>query len=223
MIRLKITKIIATLIFVTTSISANATMIIQDFESDLPGVIFAGSSSSVTINTTNIAPADTIPSADVGNTVLQFNASAAADPGFGFVAQDFITTSNWSDYSGLSFWLYGSGLGNSLFFDIREDDGGEINCCSAEIWSYTFADATAGWSLINIPFSAFVYKTGASDDGLGLTDVRGWGFGYEEGIAETTYYIDDIRLVPEPNSLVIFGLGLAGLSFLRRKKIQRII
>ena len=211
-------KVIAAFIVVLTSFSAQASIIVEDFESGLTGFFTFSDAGVVNANITSAVPADSVPGASPGNSVLEVG--FAASGGFGGVAQDFATTSDWSTYSSFNFWLYGTGLGNTLYVDIREDDGGIANCCGAEIWSVNFTDSTFGWSLIEIPFSAFVYKTGAPSDGLGLTDVRGWAFGYDNLAANTTYYIDDVRLVPEPNTLAIIGLGLAGLVFSRRKRLN---
>jgi hypothetical protein len=209
-------KVMAAFIVVLTSFSAQASIIVEDFESGLTGFFAFSDAGAVNTTTTSAVPGDSVPGASLGNSVLEVE--FAASGGFGGVAQDFVTTSNWGTYSSFNFWLYGTGLGNTLYVDIREDDGGVANCCDAEIWSVFFTDATFGWSLIEIPFAEFVYKTGAPSNGLGLTEVRGWAFGYDNLAVNTTYYIDDVSLIPEPSTLAIISLGLAGLVFSRRKR-----
>ena len=72
--------------------------------------------------------------------------------------------------------------------------------------------------------TAFMVKYGSTevyyrDGGNVLDDGYGSAFGQGSGVSHIEFY--DTRTsadVPEPASLALFGLGLAGLGFSRRKR-----
>jgi hypothetical protein len=184
--------------------------VLEHFDSGLPsgtdphGVplgysTFSDPASKVAVTTTTVHPDR--PGESEGNTVLQLDmtvsgwagvASLFTDEAAGrWIAQD------WRAFEAFSFWLYGTGGGNTLFVDVIDNR----NPCSegddAERYVWTFTDDMAGWRQVTIRFADMTRKeigNWAPDDGLGLARVHGWGFGSTETDGQVTYYLDDFAL-----------------------------
>ncbi len=142
-----------------------------------------------------------------GNTTLQIDLDVTGWAGFTDLRQDPRTgawlAQDWSDFQGLSFWMYGRGTGTKLFVDVLDNR----NPCSvvddAERYVYEFDDDFTGWKQIRIRFRDMVRKeigNGAPNDGLGLDQVHGWAFGATATNGPTTWYLDDVALWPAGGS-----------------------
>jgi beta-glucanase (GH16 family) len=71
---------------------------------------------------------------------------------------------------------------------------------TAERFEASFVDNLAGWRKVTIPFSSLTRSldqpAGAPDDGLGLTEV--WGYGFElPATGSGSFYLDQVSLVAE--------------------------
>jgi beta-glucanase (GH16 family) len=92
---------------------------------------------------------------------------------------------------------------------------------TAERFEATFTDTAPGWRQVSIPMTDFARSEeqpdGAPDDGLGLTDVWGYGFEFPNGTANGEARIDLIRRtpVPPPTELVVTNLDDSGEGSLR--------
>jgi beta-glucanase (GH16 family) len=73
---------------------------------------------------------------------------------------------------------------------------------TAERFETSFVDDFTGWQQVTVPLTGFTRSAdqpeGAPDDGLGLTDVWGYGFGLPGGSATGSVFVDQVRLVPKP-------------------------
>lgn len=104
---------------------------------------------------------------------------------------------DWRGSRELSFWLYGRGTGTTLVVDVLDNRRGCSAVDDAERYSYSFVDNFSGWKLISIPFEVMLRKeigNGAPNDGLGLSEVHGWGLAALKTRGKVTYYIDDVSL-----------------------------
>jgi beta-glucanase (GH16 family) len=186
-------------------------IVIDDFEAGLPsghdahGVAvgfntFQDPNSTVAIATSGAPPAP-LPGTSTPNQVLQLDLNVASFAGFThsfenatldqWVAQD------WSAYEGISFWLYGTNSGTSLFVDVLDNRNPDPTSDDAERWSVAFTDNVSGWQEIRLPFAGMARKeigNGAPNDGFGLTEVHGWAFGTLGTGGPKTYYLDRATL-----------------------------
>ena len=188
--------------------------VIHDFESELPSgsdaygnplgfLTFSGPQSSARLSTTTDHPP--LPGERDGNKVLQLDLDVKDWAGvvnlFENEAVDTWVPRDWSAFQRFSFWLHGHNSGTSLFVDLLDNR----NLCSkfddAERYTYEFVDDTDGWKRVTVAFSDLTRKeigNGAPDDGLGLTEVHGWGFGAAGTGGPLTFYIDDFSLLGAP-------------------------
>ncbi len=92
---------------------------------------------------------------------------------------------------------------------------------TAERFEMSFTDDVAGWTAVSIPITDFVRSAdqpaGAPNDGLGLTDVWGYGLGFPTGTATGEAGLDFARRIPVPpaTSLVVTNLDDSGPGSLR--------
>ncbi len=91
---------------------------------------------------------------------------------------------------------------------------------TAERFETSFTDDVSGWQFVSIPVTDFVRSAdqpvGAPNDGLGLTDV--WGYGFDVPYpAAGTYQVDLVRRVPvpPPSALTVENLDDSGPGSLR--------
>jgi hypothetical protein len=192
--------------------------------------VFKDLTSTVAIATTAVPPAP-VPGAAVSNTVLKMDVNVSSYAGFLHrfenASLDSWVSQDWSAYEGLSFWLYGNNSGTTLFMDVLDNRNAGSTTDDAERWSINVYDNFSGWQEIKIPFASMNRKeigNGAPNDGFGRTAVYGWALSSGTTAAQRTHYVDNVSVygmrtsVPEPGTLALLGLGLAGLGLSRRRK-----
>jgi beta-glucanase (GH16 family) len=93
---------------------------------------------------------------------------------------------------------------------------------TAERFETSFVDNFAGWQQVVIPFTSFTRSAdqpaGAPDDGLGLSEVWGYGFSLPEGgNASGVVRLDQVRLqpIPPPTSITVATAADSGAGSLR--------
>ncbi len=191
--------------------------VIEDFESDLrrgdPSAVpalgwFTAQGAGNVPTFDRVADAER-PSAAADNDVLDVGfdtrswavlVDAFTPDGQTWVPQD------WSAFTGVGFWMKGTGSGAPLFFDLIDNRNPDSTVDDAERFSTRFVDDVAGWRFIELPFADFTRKNignGAPDDGLTLTDVHGFGIGVEQSspVVAPDLRFDDVTLfgTADPN------------------------
>jgi hypothetical protein len=188
--------------------------VLYDFEAELPSGFdsngiplgfstFSDGKSSVRISRTDDHP--TREEEATGNHVLRLDLDVVGWAGFVNIfeneSNDTWTPRDWSAHDGFSFWLYGNDSGASLFVDVIDNRKSCSDHDDGERFTYEFVDDFSGWKRITVRFADMRRKdigNRAPDDGLGLSDTHGWGFGASRTTGPTTYYIDDFALNPKP-------------------------
>jgi hypothetical protein len=171
---------------------AHALVIELDFETSATGSDLMTTSLVTAAGTISLHNATSIQStpAGSGSGVLHVE---SANPGFAIFAFDFDVVSLSFTYSG-----WGGGVFTGRVFD-------------------------AGWSVVD---SFFDPDTGGGGDPFGPVTLSGSGIRYF-GFADWPYggvyaAVDNLRIetasVPEPTTLALVGIGLAGIGFARRQK-----
>lgn len=236
----RLSKVLSSVALFTLLISqSQANLLIQDFENGLnagtdgDGVrmgftLFSGAGTpTLASNTifTGGTPPD-IPGKVGPNKVLQLDIETGSFAGivnlFTNASADTWLSQDWSGQRSISFWLYGTNSQTDLFFDIINNRNAASTTDDAERFVYNFKDNFTGWQMVNIPFTQFIRKeigNGAPNDGLDLSDMRGWALGSAATQGPLTLFMDDVTAVPAPATLTLMLLGLAGLV-LRRKRQQ---
>ncbi|MCA9924043.1 MAG: hypothetical protein KC421_16815, partial [Anaerolineales bacterium] len=184
----------------SASVNAASTQLLTDFEGGEPAgwfTYFGGGASAATIFLT-VADTDSLsrPEQVGDNTFVE--ATFDATTGFAGFGIDFTDsgTQDWSEFTAVSFHLYGNNTGQSFqleIFDNRSDPSSD----TAERFDIIVVDNFNGWQKITIPFDNFTRATdyqpgGAPDDGLTLTEM--WGLAVILDGSAGTLQIDDIGL-----------------------------
>jgi uncharacterized protein YegJ (DUF2314 family) len=185
--------------------------VVDDFETGLPsgfdaddvGIGFQTFSdgSPIGIATTDAPPVQ-VPDADPTNNVMAVTATTGAFAGFSHAfenaAVDTWVPQDWSSYEGFALWVYGLNSGTGLFIDVIDNRPPDSTQDNAGRYSVAFVDDFSGWQYLEFPFADFTRKdigNGAPNDGLTLTEIRGWAFGMlGTGGVERTFYLDDATL-----------------------------
>ena len=188
--------------------------VVDDFESGLPYTMDShgyesgfrtwtdGSGSSVTITTTMAVFGSgstlVLPGQEVvTNTILTADQTIVSG-GWGGFAHAFAGPQNWSSFAGVSFWYKGVASDGPVNVYILDNRASDAVTDTAERFGYDF-DASTTWQHINVPFSALVrldnigQPSGAPNDGLGLTEMWGYGIGFAPGSG--VVYVDDVQLI----------------------------
>ena len=185
--------------------------LVDDFEAGVPagqdGAVpigfntFADPNSTAAISTTDALPAPSVPGHSAGNHVLKLDLNVVAWAGvthaFENAGATAWVTQDWGAYEGISFYLYGTGAGTDLFLDVLDNRNPGSTKDDAERWTLAFKDDFTGWKLIELPFASMTRKeigNGAPNDGFGLTEVHGWGFGTLGTGGAKSYYLDDVSV-----------------------------
>lgn len=148
---------------------------------------------------------EAMPDQSGPNTVLALSTEVKMKGWAGFThaftndAQDEWSPLDWSDYGGISLWIYGRNSGATFLVDVQDNRNPGSKTDDAERYSYFFADNFEGWKFIEIPFSEFNRKeigNGAPNDGLNLTEVHGYAVGVVGDVAPgpLVNYVDEVRL-----------------------------
>ena len=189
-----------------------ATELLYAFEDGRPTEWFEYAGGGATVTPAFLTVADGAPLAQPGqvgdNGVAQVTFDVTA--GFGGMGADFTSTTgpqDWSKFSGVSFWFYGTNSGQAFQFEIFDNGPDSAN---AERFDTLVTDNFLGWQQIVIPFAIFTRATdfqpgGAPNDGLTLTQM--WGFAIVLDGAAGTFTFDDIGL--ERTIVDDFESGLA--------------
>jgi hypothetical protein len=236
----RLSKVLSSVALFTLVIGqSQANLLIQDFENGLNSGLdgdgvpmgftrFSGGNTT-TLTADNILTGGTppdIPGKVGANNVLQLDIETGTFAGivnlFTNASADTWLSQDWSGQRSISFWLYGTNSQTDLFFDIINNRNAVSTTDDAERFVYNFKDDFTGWQMVNIPFAQFIRKdinNGAPDDGLDLSDMRGWALGSAATQGQLTLFMDDVTAVPAPATLTLMLLGLAGLV-LRRKRQQ---
>lgn len=195
----------------------NDALVIDDFESGVPfiedefnnglGLVPWGNlQGNVTLGTTQVMPysAAVLPNQAGANTVLTVSYEIDGWGGFSRILTDGDNwiSEDWSAYDALAFWLYGTNTGAAVQIDLFDNRAADSTGDSAERWFYRVTDDYSGWREFMIPFAQFQRRTdfqpsGAPDDGLGLTEVSGYAFGFPAGVGAQVTHLDNVRLVGE--------------------------
>lgn len=117
------------------------------------------------------------------------------------------TPQDWTGYSALDFWLYGADSGGDIQVEIFDNRAPDSTSDTAERWYYRIVDDFTGWQFFSIPFADFQRRmdwqpSGAPSDGLGLTDVHGYAFGFPAGAGPRTNYLAQIALSGPPTTVL---------------------
>ncbi|MGV9341592.1 glycoside hydrolase family 3 protein [Streptomyces sp. NPDC003688] len=118
--------------------------------------------------------------------------------GYGGFTHDYAAAGpahDWSAHRGIRFWWDGQDNGRKIAFEIK--DGG-ANGEASELWTTSFTDDFTGWKQIEIPFSAFTYRTdyqpvGGIDHVLGLTEMWGYAVTLPTGV-KGRFAMDGVEL-----------------------------
>ncbi len=109
-------------------------------------------------------------------------------PSGDWVAQD------WSQYTGISLWLFGGSTGNTYRFEILDNRaaGDSGNKDSAERWVYDIVDNFTGWRQLRLPFDQFKRRQEyqpdrAPNDGFGRKEVYGYSLILPSGKSGVVY------------------------------------
>ena len=91
---------------------------------------------------------------------------------------------NWSQYSGVKFWFYGSGEGGQLQIEIGEDKTTDVERYRAP----TFVDNQLGWRLVRLDFDSFTpasWNPVPGNEVLDLLSVENIVFAANSGITSS--------------------------------------
>ena len=138
-------------------------------------VVWAGHSSNY------ITVSDTL-SARSGINSLQVNVDI--NEGRGGIYHDFVQASlqDWSDYDNISFWFKGQNTKQTLLVQLGDE---YLNAPD----KFTFIDDSHNWKNIRVPLDFF--------SSIDLTKVRRLSIGFTQGISESQFEIDDIKVVSQ--------------------------
>ena len=127
------------------------------------------------------------------NKLLAWGFDAVSDPGYGGVGKEYASPQNWSQYSGVKFWFYGSGEGGSLQIEIGEDKTSDVE----RYRGGAFTDNQVGWQIVRVPFDSFSpasWNPTPGNEVLDLVSVENIVFAVNSGATTAGVAIDDVSL-----------------------------
>ena len=132
---------------------------------------------------------------DVNSSVLEINYDIGDWGGFthAFTDGENWLSQDWTSQDALRFWLYGNNTGGMIQVEIFDNRNANLTGDSAERWYYRIADDYEGWQEFTTAFRSFQRRAdwqpgGAPNDGLGLSEVSGYAFGFPAGAGAQTAY-----------------------------------
>lgn len=223
--------VLALLLALAIQVSAQADpitpdLIIDDFETGVPLVLdesntavgfvpWGSEPGNVVLSARQIVGASTyaLPTTmTTANTVLALDYDIGSWGGFTHAFTDGAawTSMDWTPYSALTFWLFGSASGAQIQIDLFDNRSATQPGDTAERYFYRIPDDFSGWRQFVIPFELFQRRTdfqpgGAPNDGLGLDAVSGYAVGLPAGTG--TVLLDDMGLVTDSGSDVVIWQG----------------
>ena len=131
-----------------------------------------------------------------GQGVLQIEATIGAN-GWAGAQHIYASPQDWTAYSNIDFWFFGSSTGNTLRLEILDNRQPGSVADTSERFAYTFTDNSSGWRHFVLPWSSFTRRgdwqpAGAPDDGFGRSQV--WGFNFSLVNGAGRFQVDEIRL-----------------------------
>lgn len=157
MSRLGLLIMVLVLLIAQGCVAADGNFLLDDFEVAVSG----GAEGTVDFGSGNGSAVQVSAASDIknsGNQALKVDYQAV-DGGYIYVARgsgldaaqaDWGTNPSqikWGEYSGISFYVYGSDSKASIAFDIKDNAG--------EIWRFVTVDDLAGWKKVVINFDQF--------------------------------------------------------------------
>lgn len=209
------------LIGCTMLVSANAfsSVIVDDFENQAigGGAFYHTQIVTPPLLSTDAAGIDAVPGSSGTNSVIE--ASFFAPSAFAGIGHtDFDNIQNWDGFARIEFWLFGNNNGNELTFNIVNEDISGIR----EVWVNPFIDNFIGWQIVSFAFDSFSLASfsDVGDSALGLDRIVEWSFFAEtrqgQGVIQSTYYLDDVKLVSAPAGILVMLFGLTGFVLARK-------
>ena len=133
------------------------------------------------------------------NKLLAWGFDAVSDPGYGGVGKEYASPQNWSQYSGVKFWFYGSGEGGSLQVEIGEDKTSDVE----RYRGGAFTDNHVGWKIVRVPFDSFSpasWNPTPGNEVLDLVSVENIVFAVNSGATTAGVAIDEVSLYVDASS-----------------------
>jgi beta-glucanase (GH16 family) len=127
------------------------------------------------------------------NQMLAWGYDASRAPGYGGVGKEYGSPQNWTQYSGIKFWFYGSGEGGRLQVEIGEDKTTDVERYRAP----AFTDNQAGWRVVRVPFDSFTpasWNPTPGNEVLDLVSVENVVIAVNSGATIAGVAIDDVSL-----------------------------
>ncbi|NNF65847.1 MAG: hypothetical protein HKN07_16500, partial [Acidimicrobiia bacterium] len=196
-----LSMLMSVLVVAPAALVAASSTALADFETGVPAgwFEFAGGGATVATEVVVVGDADPLARPDqVGNNSV-LEATLDASVGFAGFGDDFGASTgsqDWLNFTGVSFWMYGTGSGNTYQFEIM-DNRSDPATDTAERFDTLFTDDFIGWQQVVIPFTDFTRAVdfqpgGAPDDGLTLSEMWGWAVPLDGNAGTLT--IDDVTL-----------------------------
>ena len=103
--------------------------------------------------------------------------------------------------------MYGNNTGDMIYIDIFDNRASGSTGDTAERFTYEFViDDFTGWKYFSIPFTDFTRKAwqpdGAPNDGLTLTEMWGFGFGFPAD-SNGSIYLDNLLLADAADLAIV--------------------